>query len=56
MELAPQADVPGLVDKLIIDATTPVPPDSRGSYGNQVHNLPEATAWLTRLRALAARP
>ncbi len=55
MELAPQADVPGVVDKLIIDATTPVPPDCRGNYGNQVRDLPEATGWLTRLRELAAR-
>jgi UbiD family decarboxylase len=55
MELAPQADVPGLVTKLIIDATTPVPPDNRGHYGTQVHDLPEAAAWLTRLRDLAAR-
>ncbi|HEX4222406.1 MAG TPA: non-oxidative hydroxyarylic acid decarboxylases subunit C [Pseudonocardiaceae bacterium] len=53
MELAPQTDVPGLVDKLIIDATTPVHPDNRGNYGNQVHDLPEAAQWLTKLRLLA---
>ena len=55
MQLAPQADVPGVLDKLIIDATTPVSPDNRGHYGTQVHDLPEAAAWLTRLRQLAAR-
>jgi vanillate/4-hydroxybenzoate decarboxylase subunit C len=55
MELAPQADTPGIVHKLIIDATTPARPDHRGNYGNQVRDLPETAEWLTRLRELAAR-
>jgi vanillate/4-hydroxybenzoate decarboxylase subunit C len=55
MHLAPQADTPGMVDKLIIDATTPVNPDRRGNYGNQVNDLPEMGAWLTKLQALVAR-
>jgi vanillate/4-hydroxybenzoate decarboxylase subunit C len=55
LELAPQANIPGIVDKLIIDATTPVDPDRRGNYSNQVHDLPEMVAWLTKLQALAAR-
>lgn len=53
--LAPQATMPGITDKLVIDATTPVAPDTRGNYRNQVRDLPEAAEWLTRLRALAAR-
>ncbi|GAA1790745.1 non-oxidative hydroxyarylic acid decarboxylases subunit C [Actinomadura chokoriensis] len=52
--LAPQATTPGITDKLVIDATTPVAPDARGNYGNQVRDLPEAAEWLVRLRALAA--
>jgi 4-hydroxybenzoate decarboxylase len=52
LELAPQAQTPGIVDKLIIDATTPVSPDDRGNYGNQVRDLPEMNSWLTRLQAL----
>jgi vanillate/4-hydroxybenzoate decarboxylase subunit C len=52
LELAPQAQVPGVVDKLIIDATTPVSPDNRGNYGNQVRDLPEMNEWLDRLRQL----
>ncbi|NEA21629.1 non-oxidative hydroxyarylic acid decarboxylases subunit C [Actinomadura bangladeshensis] len=52
--LAPQATTPGITDKLVIDATTPVAPDTRGNYGNQVRDLPEAAEWLVRLRALAA--
>jgi UbiD family decarboxylase len=54
MELAPQPDTPGVVDKLIIDATTPVSPDVRGNYSTQVHDLPETAEWLTRLQNLAA--
>ncbi|GAA2902029.1 non-oxidative hydroxyarylic acid decarboxylases subunit C [Streptomyces mexicanus] len=54
LELAPQADTPGIVDKLIIDATTPTAPDRRGNYGNQVRDLPEMPQWLARLQALAA--
>ncbi|MFI0904408.1 non-oxidative hydroxyarylic acid decarboxylases subunit C [Streptomyces sioyaensis] len=52
LELAPQAQPAGIVDKLLIDATTPVGSDSRGTYGNQVHDLPETAAWLDKLRAL----
>lgn len=55
LELAPQAQPPGIVDKLIIDATTPVAPDVRGTYGNQVRDLPETGAWLAKLQQLAAR-
>jgi UbiD family decarboxylase len=55
LELAPQAQSPGIVDKLVIDATTPVEPDRRGNYSTQVHDLPEAAEWLTRLQRLAAR-
>lgn len=51
--LAPQATTPGITDKLIIDATTPVAPDRRGNYGNEVRDLPEAADWLVRLRTIA---
>jgi UbiD family decarboxylase len=52
LELAPQARTPGVVDKLIIDATTPVSPDDRGNYENPVRDLPEMNEWLTRLKGL----
>ncbi len=55
LELAPQADTPGIVDKLIIDATTPAPPDRRGNYGNQVTDLPEMGEWVTKLQQLAEK-
>jgi UbiD family decarboxylase len=53
MELAPQSNTPGVSAKLIIDATTPVEPDNRGNYGNQVRDLPEMGEWLTKLQQLA---
>jgi len=43
-----------MVDKLIIDATTPIAPDHRGNYDTQVRDLPEMGEWLTRLQQLAA--
>ena len=55
MALDPSSEPPGINDKLIIDATTPVDPDNRGNYSSQVHDLPEMGAWLTKLQALAAR-
>ena len=37
---------------MIIDATTPIPPDRRGDYG-EVLDKPERTeVWQTKLKAL----
>jgi 4-hydroxybenzoate decarboxylase len=52
--LDPAARTPGIIDKLIIDATTPVAPDSRGSHGTQVRDLPETSGWLIKLQQSAA--
>ncbi|GAA3437914.1 non-oxidative hydroxyarylic acid decarboxylases subunit C [Kutzneria kofuensis] len=54
MELAPQVDTPGVVDKLVIDATSPTHPHGHGNHSSQVRDLPEATQWLARLQKLAA--
>jgi hypothetical protein len=51
LALAPRADTPA-----ITDATTPIAPDRRGNYDNQVRDLPEMAEWLTRLQQLAATP
>jgi vanillate/4-hydroxybenzoate decarboxylase subunit C len=53
MQLAPQADTPGLIDKLVIDATSRTRTGGDHS-SSQVHDLPETAAWLSRLRELAA--
>jgi 4-hydroxybenzoate decarboxylase len=56
LSLDPSSEPAGITDKMIIDATTPVPPDDRGHYSQQVRDLPEAADWLVRLRdRLAAR-
>jgi UbiD family decarboxylase len=55
VELNPAAQTPSIIDKLIIDATTPVAPDNRGRYSTQVRDLPEMGEWLTRLQQFAAR-
>jgi vanillate/4-hydroxybenzoate decarboxylase subunit C len=52
MQLAPQSSTPGVSSKVIIDATTPVAPDNRGHYGNQVRDLPETGEWFTKLQQL----
>jgi vanillate/4-hydroxybenzoate decarboxylase subunit C len=53
--LDPAAQTPGIIDKLIIDATAPIAPDNRGHYSTQVRDLPEMGAWVTKLQQLAAR-
>jgi UbiD family decarboxylase len=53
--LDPAAQTPGIIDKLIIDATAPIAPDARGHYSTQVRDLPEMGAWVTKLQRLAAR-
>jgi hypothetical protein len=37
---------------MVIDATTPVPPDDRGSFGEQLGNPPQTDAWRTKLGAM----
>jgi UbiD family decarboxylase len=53
--LDPAAHTPGIIDKLIIDATAPVAPDDRGHHSTQVRDLPEMGTWVTKLQQLAAR-
>jgi 4-hydroxybenzoate decarboxylase len=52
--LDPASQTPGVIDKLIIDATTPVAPDRRGNYSTQVRDLPETGKWLTKLQQLVS--
>ncbi|QTF08617.1 UbiD family decarboxylase [Brenneria izadpanahii] len=44
----------GITDKLVIDATTPVTPDTRGNYSMPVRDLPETSIWIQRLNQLIA--
>lgn len=54
MELAPAASPVGITSKMIIDATTPVPPDDRGNFSTPVRDLPETRQWTVRLQSLIA--
>ncbi|WP_373317121.1 hypothetical protein [Streptomyces sulfonofaciens] len=54
MPLAPQTSTPGVLDALVIDATTPVERDRRPNHSDQVRDLPETGEWRTRLQRLAA--
>lgn len=54
LELDPGSEPPGITDKLVIDATTPVPPDVRGSYDRPVTDLPETSRWIAKLTAMLA--
>ncbi|MCO5997467.1 non-oxidative hydroxyarylic acid decarboxylases subunit C [Actinoallomurus rhizosphaericola] len=50
--LDPASSPPGIIAKLLIDATTPVFPDDRGHFGTPVRDLPETEEWVRRLQAL----
>lgn len=48
--LDPGSEPPGITGKLILDATTPVAPESRGHHGQQVGDPPGTTRWEAILR------
>jgi vanillate/4-hydroxybenzoate decarboxylase subunit C len=50
--LDPACQPSGIVQKMIIDATTPVPPDNRGHYGELLQNPVGTDVWLKKLEAL----
>lgn len=52
LELDPGSQPPGITNKLVIDATTPVAPDVRGHYSQPVTDLPETQAWIEKLQGL----
>lgn len=55
LELDPGSQPPGITNKLVIDATTPVSPDSRGHYSQPVSDLPETPAWIEKLQTLISQ-
>jgi vanillate/4-hydroxybenzoate decarboxylase subunit C len=50
--LDPGSSPPGMTDKVIIDATTPIAPDRRGHYEQPLDAPLGTQEWETRLRAL----
>jgi len=52
--LDPSDDPPGLNTRVIIDATTPRPPDMRGSIEQEVRARPESARWEGILQSMLA--
>ena len=50
--LDPASEPEGISHKMIIDATTPVPPDRRGSFGEQLGNPARTDVWRSKLSAM----
>lgn len=50
--LDPACQPSGMVQKMIIDATTPVAPDNRGDYGELLQSPIGTDAWLQKLESL----
>jgi UbiD family decarboxylase len=50
--LDPSSDPAGITGKLVIDATTPVPPDARGRFEDAVSDPQETAEWTARLAGL----
>jgi vanillate/4-hydroxybenzoate decarboxylase subunit C len=49
LPLDPGSMPEGMTHKLIIDATTPVPPDARGNYGQQLDSPVGTDKWRGKL-------
>jgi UbiD family decarboxylase len=50
--LDPAGQPTGIVDKMIIDATTPIAPDVRGDYGEELDTPQRTDEWRKKLAAL----
>jgi 4-hydroxybenzoate decarboxylase len=50
--LDPAGHPNGIVTKMIIDATTPIAPDIRGDYGEEVDKPQGTDAWRLKLAAM----
>ena len=55
LELDPGSDPPGITDKIIIDATTPIAPEKHGHYSQMLTDPVDTAKWITKLQALLAR-
>ena len=49
LALDPSSEPPGITDKLIIDATTPIAPERRGHFRQPVSDPAGTAAWIARL-------
>ncbi|MVO88535.1 UbiD family decarboxylase [Streptomyces sp. p1417] len=56
LPLDPSSSPTGISGKIVLDATTPVPPDHRGRHTTAVTDAPRTQEWLTRLTSWAQGP
>ncbi len=54
LSLDPSSEPPGITNKLIIDATTPIAPERRGHYGQPVTDPAATVEWIARLGGMRA--
>ncbi|MGB7466207.1 MAG: non-oxidative hydroxyarylic acid decarboxylases subunit C [Candidatus Acidiferrum sp.] len=50
--LDPASQPQGITHKMVIDATTPVPPDNRGNFGEELAEPAQTDIWRKKLAAL----
>jgi UbiD family decarboxylase len=50
--LDPACEPGGMASKMIIDATTPIAPDKRGDYGQELDTPQQTELWLKKLDTL----
>ena len=50
--LDPAGEPPGVITKMIIDATTPIAPDVRGDYGQELDTPLQTDIWHEKLATL----
>lgn len=52
LELDPGSDPPGITDKIIIDATTPIEPEKHGHYSQMLSDPVDTAKWVPKLQAM----
>jgi vanillate/4-hydroxybenzoate decarboxylase subunit C len=50
--LDPASEPQGITHKMVIDATTPVPPDNRGNFGEELDDPAQTDTWREKLGTL----
>jgi 3-polyprenyl-4-hydroxybenzoate decarboxylase len=49
LPLDPASQPEGMTHKIVIDATTPVPPDNRGNFGQKLDSPQRTDEWRRKL-------
>jgi 3-polyprenyl-4-hydroxybenzoate decarboxylase len=54
LPLDPSSDPPGISHKVVLDATTPIAPENRGHFSQEVDQPAETEAWENRISRMLA--